>query len=431
MTRHSPLPLSRRAVALASLSLAAISPAGCATRPSRTAPVPAVSASPHLTGIFAPDSTRVEDLAAGVTHVALHIPSGPWQIQLVEVAPHACGVELHTVKGLDHVIGRERPSAIARRTAVADGRPVLAAVNADFFSFEPPGVSEGPQVSAGQVVKSETPRRAPAKEGGPREQPAFGIDGDGTPFFADAHLDGWLRIGDAEPAPLPRVNPPAAGEAVALYDGYFGARTPVDTGVLEVIVRTVRAAALAGDTAVGVIVRVDTAAEGVGIPPDGVVLAERTHAGAVLQPSLQPGDSVRWSLHFRGTPARVKELIGGFPMLLQHGASVLDRIDTTSKFSVTRHPRTAIGVRADGTVLLVVVDGRSEASGGMSLAQLTAFMKALGASDALNLDGGGSSVLAVGGQVASHPSDKTGERPVANALLVLGPPARQCTSGSP
>jgi exopolysaccharide biosynthesis protein len=122
----------------------------------------------------------------------------------------------------------------------------------------------------------------------------------------------------------------------------------------------------------------------------------------------------------------VKELIGGYPMLLRHGASVLDRIDTSSSFSVTHHPRTAVGVRPDGTVLLVAVDGRSEASGGMSLAQLTAFMQALGASDALNLDGGGSTTLALNGKVVNHPSDKEGERAVADALLVLGPAAHQC-----
>lgn len=419
MTRHAPF----HSLALASLSLVAIALVDCATRSSEPAP-------PHPTGVFAPDSTHTEELAAGVTHTAMHIPSGPWMIHVVEVVAGACGVELHTVKGLGHVIGREQTSAMARRTAAAEDRPALAAVNADFFSFTPPGVSEGPQISAGRVVKSENPRRAPIQASGVREQPAFGVSGDGTPFFADAHLDGWLRIGDAKPAPLGRVNPPAAGKTVALYNRYFSARTPVDTGVVEVIVRTARPAALAGDTAVGVVVRVDTAAEGVDIPPDGVVLAERTHAGAALQPSPQPGDSVWWSLRFRGTPARVRELIGGFPMLLRNGASVLDRIDTSSSFSVTQHPRTAVGVRPDGTVLLVVVDGRSEASGGMSLPQLTAFMQALGASDALNLDGGGSTTLALGGRVVNRPSDKTGERPVADALLVLGPAAHRCEGGA-
>jgi hypothetical protein len=401
-------------------AFAALALAACATR--SAAPAPASASAPaHLTGDFAPGSVHTEALASGVTHTEIRIPSGPWLVHLVEVAPNACGVELRTVKGLDHVVGRERPSEMARRTAAAESRPVLAAVNADFFNFVPPGVSEGPQVSAGRVVKSEDIHRAAVKDTVLREQPAFGVAGDGKPFFADAHLVGWIRIRHGQLAPLPRVNPPRANDSVALYNGYLGARTPVDTGVVEVIVRTVRAAATAGDTAVGVIVRVDTLSDGVEIPANGVVLAQRARAGSALQPSLQPGDSVWWSLRFRGAPARVKELTGGFPMLLRKGESVLERIDDMIPgFSVTQHPRTAVGVRTDGTVLLVAVDGRRDDSKGMSLVQLTAFMKALGASDALNLDGGGSTVLVLGDSTVSHPSDKTGERAVSNALLVLG-----------
>jgi len=60
----------------------------------------------------------------------------------------------------------------------------------------------------------------------------------------------------------------------------------------------------------------------------------------------------------------------------------------------------------------------------MTLPELAALLFRLGATDALNLDGGGSSTLVVGGRVVNSPSDETGERPVADALLVLpvGPP---------
>jgi hypothetical protein len=271
------------------------------------------------------------------------------------------------------------------------------------------------------VVKSEDIHRAAVKDTVLREQPVFGVDSDGKPFFGDAHLDGWVRVDHGQTAPLPRVNPPAANDSVSLYNSYLGARTPTDTGVVEVIVRTVRAAAMAGDTAVGVIARVDTLPEGVEIPGDGVVLAERAHAGAAIRASLQPGDSVRWSLRFRGAPARVKELTGGFPMLLRNGSSVLGRIeDMIPGFSVTQHPRTAVATLRDGSLLLMAVDGRSESSGGMSLTQLTDFLVSLGAVNALNLDGGGSTVMVVRDSIVNHPSDKEGERAVANAVVVLG-----------
>ena len=381
-------------------------------------------AAPRPAGAFTADSTHTIELASGVTYTRMHIPRGPWEVYVVAVAPGAHGVEFHTVKGLDHVVGRERPSSVAQRTAAAERRPVLAAVNADFFNFKPPGVSEGPQVSAGRVVKSEDTHRAALADTVLREQPSVGVDAGGKIFFADAHVDGWFRVGQGEPVPVRGVNTSVTRGSAAVYNSFLGARTPDDSGVVEVIVRTVRAAALAGDTAVGVVVGVDSALAGVDIPAGDVVIAERERQGAHadFSRSLEPGDSVWWSLRIRNAPAKVKELVGGFPMLLRNGVAVVDRTtDMIPGFSEKRHPRTVVARRSDGTVMLVAVDGRRQDSVGMSLEELTDFMKALGASDALNLDGGGSTTLVVDGRVVNRPSDKEGERAVSNVLLLLGP----------
>ncbi|HEX2188610.1 MAG TPA: phosphodiester glycosidase family protein, partial [Longimicrobiaceae bacterium] len=86
--------------------------------------------------------------------------------------------------------------------------------------------------------------------------------------------------------------------------------------------------------------------------------------------------------------------------------------------------RSAVGWRADGTLLLVAVDGRRPGySEGMSLAELRSLFLELGAAEALNLDGGGSTALVVRGATVNRPSDREGERAVANALVLLGPPA--------
>jgi exopolysaccharide biosynthesis protein len=78
----------------------------------------------------------------------------------------------------------------------------------------------------------------------------------------------------------------------------------------------------------------------------------------------------------------------------------------------------------DRTLWLVVVDGRQGAySTGMTLPELTGLLEALGADEAVNLDGGGSSVLVVRGRAVSRPSDETGERPVVNALLLVDDPS--------
>ena len=93
------------------------------------------------------------------------------------------------------------------------------------------------------------------------------------------------------------------------------------------------------------------------------------------------------------------------------------------RFNTNRHPRTAVGRRSDGTVLLVVADGRNSAAAGLSMVELQQVMVALGCRDAINLDGGGSTTMVVRGAVVNHPSDNNrfdaaGERPVANAVVV-------------
>jgi exopolysaccharide biosynthesis protein len=93
---------------------------------------------------------------------------------------------------------------------------------------------------------------------------------------------------------------------------------------------------------------------------------------------------------------------------------------TISRNAEMKHPRSAVGISRDSsTLILFAVDGRSENSGGMTLRELAAHMRALGAWDAMNFDGGGSTTLVIDGAVVNHPSDPTGERAVGNALLVL------------
>lgn len=87
---------------------------------------------------------------------------------------------------------------------------------------------------------------------------------------------------------------------------------------------------------------------------------------------------------------------------------------------IGRNGRTAIGIAADGTILLVEIDGRNPAiSLGTSIPETDLVMRWLGAAHALNLDGGGSSNMVVGSEAVGHPSDASGERGVGDTILVL------------
>ena len=125
------------------------------------------------------------------------------------------------------------------------------------------------------------------------------------------------------------------------------------------------------------------------------------------------------------------QIVGGFPELLDGGIRVGDlEVGDRPDFAAARHPRTAVGFDAGaGLLWLVVVDGRQmPRSAGMSLPELTDLFLVLGVEEALNLDGGGSSVMTVDGRMVSSPSDATGERPVGNSLWLVRD-GRACEAG--
>lgn len=129
------------------------------------------------------------------------------------------------------------------------------------------------------------------------------------------------------------------------------------------------------------------------------------------------------------------DLLQAGPLLVRDGAPVYDRTQDPEGFSagaaqfdsditLGRHPRAALGVTAAGRLLAVVCDGRSRADAGLTLEELAALLAGLGAQDALNLDGGGSTSLVADGRLRNRPRGgwerpEPGGRPVSTALLFV------------
>lgn len=113
----------------------------------------------------------------------------------------------------------------------------------------------------------------------------------------------------------------------------------------------------------------------------------------------------------------VNHIISGGPYLVKNSEVFVDM--TAQKLGAIggKNPRSAIGYTKDNTMILVAVDGREGSSVGMTLMQLAGFMKSLGCVNAMNLDGGGSTVMYVNGQVVNKPFVKGGIS-ISNALVL-------------
>lgn len=361
-------------------------------------------------------------LAAGVVARAFAATGagGPVAGDLLEVHLR----DPHVTVGLLH------PAVVAARapvSAMADAQRAVAGVNGDFFNISethagvpPTGSAVGPEVAGGQALKAAVPdgqRFGPALVAGASAEDVIGVDADRRGRVARLHLTGTVRDGRTVIA-LRGLNQYALPvDGVGAFTAAWG---PASRLRAACGTDTARSAPCSDDTAEatvrrGVVAAVtDTIGAGE-IPPDTTVLVGR-EGGADALRALRPGDRVE--IGYRLSGPRFRFAVGGLPILRDGAAPAgLD--------AAALAPRTGAGVSRDGDRLyLVTVDGRSERSGGMTLAELSALLRRLGADDGVNLDGGGSTTFAARLPRQAHPvvlnvpSDGA-ERAVANGIGVF------------
>jgi hypothetical protein len=113
--------------------------------------------------------------------------------------------------------------------------------------------------------------------------------------------------------------------------------------------------------------------------------------------------------------------IGGSPMLIRNGTiQITDVAELININNTTSRPRSAIGANSSGLVIVLAVEGDNTSAGyaGMNLAELAAMLKDLSCTNAINLDGGGSTSMVVGNQLLVRPGDNGVERPVVSAVVI-------------
>ncbi len=149
------------------------------------------------------------------------------------------------------------------------------------------------------------------------------------------------------------------------------------------------------------------------IPEDGYVISAPKEAVN----NLKTGDKVKINYSVMPKWDDVEHIISGGPFLVKNGSIFVDAANEKLTAISGRNPRTAIGYTRDNVMIIVTVDGRKEGSSGVTLNELAKIMKDLGCYEAINLDGGSSTVMYINGTILSGSNIKNSAM-ISNALVV-------------
>lgn len=268
----------------------------------------------------------------------------------------------------------------------------IAGINASYFDAE--GSIYGNTKINGQIVSAEEKLRT-----------GLGIDPKLGYKIFQAIYKGEVGLPDGRRLKVTGVNRKAMYSDLIVYNDKYDETTRTDNTGVEVVVKNNKVEQVIHNTG------------NTTIPKGGYVLS--AFGGSIYDlANLNPGDPIILEESL-GEADNYRTFIGAGPRLVNSG-----RVEVTAQqeafpgdISVGRAPRTAIGITASKEILFVVVDGRSASSAGFTLEQLAECMLRLGAEDAMNFDGGGSSTLVTNGYVINKPSDGA-QRPVALALAL-------------
>jgi hypothetical protein len=343
------------------------------------------------------------ELVPGVTYTREVIRTSSGRVVLYEiVAPQPGGLyALKPVLSNGRVTGLERVSAMQKRLS---SRATLAGVNGDLFT-PATGQPNSLLVRANVVATKPITTRS-----------SLGIGLDGLLRVAEIGYWGQFQVGTHPWHPFFEVNRPLTyRKGVSLFTPLWGARTPRMHYAREYVLAHV--GPLRPNTDVrGQVVVVRRGSEHL-IPLGGAVLQATGNARETLNHEAKPGRWVTLRVNLWNWWDGVRDAIGGGPVLVRDGVAIRHAGESFTSDQLARHPRTAVGQRADGRIVLLVADGRSSASAGLTMGQLANQMIRLGAVNAMALDSGGSSTMAFDGHVFNHPSDGH-ERWIADALMV-------------
>jgi hypothetical protein len=302
----------------------------------------------------------------------------------------------------DAVTGRETVSSMERRVS---RRMTTIGVNGDFFNWLG-GWPSGLLMQGGVMEHHPAVNRS-----------AVGIDSAGNLHVDRLPFTAFWQGASGLAYPIGQLNEPPRLNSTTLFTPAWGAATP-PLNALAVVLSRFPPAVPFRDLS-GPVVSV-VSRSSVAIRRNGAVLVARGQAETALASEAAVGETVKVRVSLPPDWASVTDAVGGGPALVRDGQPIVNSGESLTNIQLHgRDPRTAIGQRADGGIVMVAVDGRQPGwSIGFTNMDLALALIARGCVTGFALDSGGSTTVAFDGRLLNRPSDPTGERPVAEALVV-------------
>lgn len=332
------------------------------------------------------------EITSGIRHMRFTQQSGhgPVVVNVLEVDPRNPGVEILPV------LANNRMGAKNNVSAMVSNHQAVAGINGSFFKPDV-GIPLGVLIINQELISGPIYDRV-----------ALGITNNNEPVISRIHMGGEVGLPDGRVIRLHNINQPRVNSGTTVvYSSRWGAMAPrVPVNGLQIQLRNNRVSAVSD-------------AQPLPIPRDGVVISGPNTPEMMALASQPPNRPVRLDLFTLPDWSGMKHAIGGGPWLVKGGRPYVDLSEQhfNSRSLGFREPRSAVGITAEGKLLLVTVDGRRRnVSVGMTLYELSALMQKLGSVDAMNLDGGSSTQMSIYGKTVNLPS--SGNVGVSNSLLI-------------
>lgn len=357
------------------------------------------------------------NVGPGTKYAYYNVPDRPLTIHVMEVDLTNPYVDIETCLSGDSAVATERPTSMYARNDWP-GHDMIGATNGDFYQYQNPieiGIPRSGQFRRNECVTN------------PVGRASFVLTPDRVPYIDRVDFRGTLTKGETSTR-IHAVNMQrlewenTGGDFMLLYTNSYGKYTHKTSGGVKAIIRPKE-----GDLFFSANKTIECVVEsvfdnpGISPIPENAAVLYGVGASETYLRTLQAGDEIGIFLKtdLRSQPGLLtdfKEQMGGSDdIVLQGGITDAGQ----SGAATGEHPRTGMGISKDKkTVYIVVVDGRQTASAGVSLQDFGEVFKTLGAWDAVNLDGGGSTCMVVNKEIRNHPSDGN-ERAVGNGVLVL------------